>query len=281
MKDPVNDTEMAAVFEAGRAAAAAPNRFVEWEGLPLMVSANGSLEVVDDALAIRDKRQPAPMRRSGVYNAVELDGFIEYLRRYKQPETVVFADPARFSLDAVINADPAGADPSKAGWKDHRLRYAAPRSPEWLFWTERENKVLTQDVFADILDQRLEDLASAKGFPEPAEMLEMARNLMVRVGSSYTRKLNPTTGEGELISKTENSSESTKIPRAFRLALRVFEGGEHYAVEARIRFTMAEGSPKFAFVLHRRQEIERDAFGDVRKAVATKLNVPVFAGSIG
>jgi uncharacterized protein YfdQ (DUF2303 family) len=141
---------------------------------------------------------------------------------------------------------------------------------------------MTQSAFADWIDQNMEDLTSERGketgFPPPVAVLEMARSLQIHTKGRYERQINPTTGDHSLVCKQESESSSTPIPRAFLLALPVFEGGEFYRVEARIRLQMRDGAPLFTYVLHRRAEIERDAFGSVRKQVALEGKVQVFAG---
>lgn len=53
-----------------------------------------------------------------------------------------------------------------------------------------------------------------------------------------------------------------------------------------VTFTVAKESnmaqvvgPSFAFVMHRRGDIERDAFGEVRTEIADATGLPVFAGT--
>jgi len=272
-----NDTS--AAIEAGKAAVDAKTRLGEWQGLPYVVE-GGKVHLAADLLEAQDARGANPKRRRGVCTLFEVASFNDFLKRHKQKdESMVFADPRGFQLEAVINGHPAGQDPGRAGWGDFRARYTCPKSPEWIFWTGADDKPMAQEAFADMIDARMEDLTSGKGYPEPVEVLEMARNLMVRVGGQYQRTLNPTTGEGTLVQKTEHGAESTKIPRAFKLALRVFDGGERYGVEARIRFKMADGRPVFTVNLHRRAELERDAFDGVCKAVTAATGLPLFIGS--
>lgn len=223
-----------------------------------------------------------PPRRTGMVTLHEVDSFIEHVRRFALPEqTTLWADARDFSLQAVFDDDPAGPTLTAAGWRAHRAKYTCPRSPEWLAWTGLEGKELRQEPFAQFLEDRLEDIASKEGYPQAAALLEMARNLTINVKGTFKKTINPTDGTGTLTADVEHGGGSTKIPRAFMLGLRVFEGGEAYQVEARIRFAMREGAPYFGFVLHRRAEIERDAFNDVRVRVAKGTELPVFAGTPG
>lgn len=251
----------------------------DWKGIPYVIKDDGSLTVADSMRRLYLEGEPQPIRRSGGAELHELDSFINFTNRYRTGNTMALADQRSVTVKVVFNPHPAGSDDSVAGWGDFFAVYVCPKSPEWLAWCSNDGKVMTQAAFADWLDLRYEELASKEGFPRPAEMIEMARNLMVKTGGTYRRQINPTDGTGELIMKTEHSQESTKIHRAFALALRVFEGGAPYAVEARIQFRLVEGNAVFSYVMHRRAEVERDAFNDVRKAVEDRCKISVFAGA--
>jgi uncharacterized protein YfdQ (DUF2303 family) len=239
------------------------------------------IEVLADVLKAQDQRAAFPRRRVGAHHVSELESFVAIVNRYKANETVVWADTERFTVTAVFNEHDAGPEAEGAGWRDHRAVYQCPRSAEWLAWTSIDGKALSQDAFAEWVDQRLEDLTTAAGFPAPTDVLKVARDLQVHSKGTFSRSFDPTTGTGHLLCKTDNEQTSTPIPRAFQLAIPVFQGGALYRVEARIRFAMVEGRPTFTVVLHRRVEIERDAFSDVRKAVTEGCEVPLLAGAAG
>ena len=59
----------------------------------------------------------------------------------------------------------------------------------------------------------------------------------------------------------------------------VFEGGVRYSVECRVRFAITEGVPAFSFTMHRRKEIERDAFNAVRLKVGEQTKRLILAGT--
>lgn len=281
---PINDSGTAAAIESGRRSADINRRLVVFEGVPLVSSNDGGAAVAKDLLAELDARR-LPARRKGIATLAELESFVELVNRFKGPATVAFADVSRFQVSAILDYNPPGAaSPSDplAGWMQHRAVYVCPRSPEWKAWTAHEGRPMSQTEFADFVEARLEDLRSGSkdaDYPKPVDVLAMARNLLVRTSGTFQRTIDPTTGTGTLIAKTEHGAESTKIHRAFLLGLRIFEGGELYAVEARVRFSLIEGRPAFSYQLHRRAELERDAFADVRKKVADGTKVPVFAGA--
>lgn len=235
-------------------------------------------EVWTELLELREKRAGAPRRRTGRFALTELDSFIAWINRYKEERSVVWSDLDAFTLRAVIDEHAASDEQHIAAWREFSATYTAPRSPEWKAWTEKEGKPLEQDNFADFIEERLEDLTTGEGAAKPTDVLTMARDLRVHTKGTFQRTVNPTTGNFTLTNKTETDTGSTQIPRMFLIAIPVFEGGERYRVEARVRFALENGRPVFGFLLHRRKEIERDAFNACRAAVANSTGLPIFAG---
>lgn len=290
VKPPVSlETDIDAAVEAGVHAADATTRLLELgaEKVPVAIVPNTmSAFILEEALALSDARAPAPRRKLGVSTHEELESFIAHANRHKDPDSVVFANVAKTQLVALYDYNRAGVDGAPR-WGQHRAIYVCPLSKQWQTWKALDGKRQAQVAFGDFVEANMRDLASpsqASGaipndMPAPADVLQMARDLRVLTNATYTRKIDRTTGEGELISKTENKTDATKIPRAFLLQLPVFEGGELYAVEARLRFEMADGAPFFTFVLFEVERIVRDAFGSLRKQVAEGTGLPFFAGT--
>lgn len=242
------------------------------EGSDRLVYAHGIQEQLDQRMA-------GPARRAGVHALVEVDSLIHYINRHKSAHSIAWANPDAFRIEVVFDEHPAGPDATDTAWRKHRAVYTCPRSSEWKAWTERDGRQQGQEEFGDFIEARLEDLRAAQGYPKPLEVLEMARHLVMHQRGTFERKIDPTTGNGTLINKIDNEPHSTVIHRAFVLGIPVFEGGELYQVEARVRFALVEGRPLFSYTMHRRKEIERDAFSDVRTKVAEATGVPMLAGT--
>ncbi len=291
--------DIAAAVIAGQQAATVADRVTDVEalgiGIPVAVQRDGAVHVLKEALATAESLMVEPVRRKGHVTLTEVDSFNAYVNRFKTPgRTVVYASTAQRRLTAVLDEMREGAVPDpdvetdwqagRAGWREHRASYTCPLAPEWKTFTAAASKDMSQSAFGDFIEANMEYLASSvtDGYPPPGDVLQMARSLVINSKGTFSRKLNPTTGESSLVCETDHGAESTKIPRAFALALRVFEGGEAYQVEARLRFAMLNGTtPSFSFTMHRQAEIELQAFTDVREAVVKATGVPLFAGEAG
>jgi uncharacterized protein YfdQ (DUF2303 family) len=284
-----NHTDTSAAIDAALAATEITKRIATVEGdhglIHVAVDGEGNVRVLQDVHDLDDERAPSPPRRKGTLQLDELDSYVEYVNRYKGEDAVAWADADRFAVTTVFNEHPPGSELQNAGFRDHRAIYTCPRSQEWIDWTSKDGKAMSQAAFGDWIEAHLDDLAgpnaSLPDFPQPTQVLEMARKLSIITGSKYKREINPTTGEGTLVAQQEHTQESTKIPRAFLLKIPVFQGGTAYYVEARVRFALNDQGPSFTYLMHNRLLIERDAFGEVRAAVASRCSVPVLAGKVG
>ena len=284
----INNTE--AAIQAGEQLAAIADRVMLLEHpesattkipVVLMRGSDGeiSVEVLERAIGMLDQRLPAPRAREGVQVLTELASLIEYANRYKTPSAIAWADTKACRIGVVFDEHPAG--PDVAAWRRFRATYTCPRSAEWMAWCQFDGQPMKQEQFADFIEARLEDLRAADGMPKPLDVLTVARNLVMRTRGTFERSVDPTTGANVLVNKVENEpAGSTTIPRAFAIGVPVFEGGDLYQVEVRIRVAVTEGRATFSYVMHRRPEIERAAFADIRKAVADGTGLPVLAGTV-
>lgn len=279
-----------AAIDAGLGLAGIEKRISKYEHeegrIPLVLVPNGmTIGVAEKAIEIADKRAPAPRRITGTARHQELDSFIEHVNRFKTGASAIFANVDKTTLLAVYDYH---EKPGAPAWGQHRAEYSCPLSAEWKLWNESNGRVFKQDAFGEFIDANRKDIASPAAVaggavPEDvaaaAGMLEMARNLVVRTEGEFQRTVNPTTGEFTLINRQNNTATSTRIYRAFYLQLAVFEGGERYAVEAQVRFSLNGGVPTFAYVLVNPEVTLRDAFNVVRKRTKEETGLPVFAGS--
>lgn len=245
--------------------------------VPIVVDLNGSVRVAQDIVNHLDSRDSGPLRRSGQRELHDLESFIAFVNRYKDDSAVVYASAGETAVIAVFDENPKGA--GVTAWRGDRARYSCPLARRWKLWTGASEKAFTPEQFGDFVEENATDLAPSKdGSPSPAALIEMARDLRVHTSAKYERKINPTTGESSLVAAEEHGSHSTKIPRSFFIVVPVFEGGSAYRLECLVRFSMVGGRPTFAFIVHQADQALEDAFGEVKKVVAEKCSIPVFAG---
>lgn len=237
------------------------------------------VRVPEDVVHAFADQAPGPRRREGTVTLTDEDSFIAFVNRWGSQATVIYANTDALAFVAVIDDHPQGDAVAAAHWRKHRATYACPRDPAWKAWIANDGTGMAQVAFADFIEARLEDMVKAEGCAAPLDVLQMARQLHIRTKGTFQREINPTTGDSILVNKTETDTGSTVIPRAFAIAIPVFEGGERYQIEARVRFGFVEGAPRFSYTLHRRKENERDAFNAIRRKIGDATDRLVLAGT--
>lgn len=244
-----------------------------------IVDNDQSVKVLNELQAALDKRLPAPRRRIGTAELLDPESFGKYVVRHKQSQTTIFANRDERWLKAYLNFHPGGDNPKAAGWCDFIADYTAPLSPLWVEWTGFDGEDMTQDAFAQWIENRYDDIVTEDGQAKPIELLEMARSLQIHTKGTFQRKIDPTNGTYSMVCKEEHDSNSTVIPRSFLIGVPVFDGGHPYRVECRVRFKLLHGVPVFSYTMHRRVEIERDAFAGIVEQVEKDTGVEVFIGT--
>lgn len=259
---PKTDTE--AAVEAGARAAVAEDRLAEWNGLPL-VQVGARLGLDKETLAAHEARQAEPPRLRGEATLHDLDSFCAYVTDEAGEEVWLDRNGGRPRLVAVMDA---------SGWRGWRAHHPIDHSPEWAKWLGVAGKPMSQGDFGDLLEERWEDLVEpgdVVGGAKPVDLITMARDLRIHTVGKFQRRIDPVTGTGSLLFETEHGAGSTKIPRAFALALRPWEGGDAYRVEARLRFLLVDGRATFTVTLHRIEEVWLKAWRELAGKLRERL----------
>ncbi|MCC7082562.1 MAG: DUF2303 family protein [Burkholderiales bacterium] len=219
---------------------------------------------------------PAPMRKRGTISVDDEASFIELVNRHKTAATTIYAKVSPPAFVAVINDHSA----ETAGWRDHKIIWAAERSHEWKTWTGANKRGMKQVEFAQFIEDNLPDIVEPAG----AEMLEISRTLEAKKKVNFASGIRLSNGQTELTYEEEIQGTAAKgklqIPEAFVIGLPVLEGGARYAVSARLRYRIAEAQLLIWFDLERPHKVLEDAVQQARASIAEKVGLPIVLGSI-
>lgn len=244
-----------------------------------------------------DEYRTEPERRRGTATLFDLDSLIAHVVRFSDEDSMLFADPNEKApvLLAVLDYHRGGAGKPRFG--QHRARYAFPLSNEWQKWIGQSGVVMTQQPFAEWIENRLADFAppDAGGagvqsfvdqiggtFASPSRLLELAHNLTIRVGSKIHQAHNIGSGETQFTYVTEHQDESgapLRVPSAFLLAIPVFRGGARYQIPARLRHRVKEGSVTWFFELYRTDVVFDHAFKEACERAHKETERPLLYGT--
>lgn len=216
-----------------------------------------------------------PTRKRGATHLTDAASFIAFVKAEKTAETRVYLNTAQQTFVAIFNDHGASA-----GWRDHRAVYACPLSIEWKIWINQNGKQVDQVAFAQFIESNLPDIAD----PPAADMLEISRSLEAKKKVNFSSGIRLSNGQNELTYEEEISGTAAKgklqVPEIFTIGIPVLEGGQRYAVQARLRYRIRDGGQlTIWYELIRPHKVIEDAMNELRASVGKELELTVLAGS--
>lgn len=263
---------------------------------PVMLTASGLMAVPAGTF---DDYRATPRRRKGTATLLDLDSLIAHVERFKDDDTVVFANDDRSSpsLTAVLDYHRAGAE-ADPRFGQHRARFAFPLSDEWKAWNAGDKKPMSMIEFAAFLEDRIIDVlddpsdlpddmkrfvtAIGGNIASPTKLMETAVGLKVHEKSNVGETVNLASGEGEISfvsTHTDASGKPLKVPNLFLIGIPVFKNGPAYRIAVRLRYRKRDGSLTFWYELWRQEPVFDHAFGEALARVRTETNLPVLLGT--
>lgn len=237
----------------------------------IVVPKNMSLQSLKD---IRDENRLTPAYREDSVTTKNVHSFIDHIKRFVSPNSVMFAkQPAisgnsvDFSMTTVIDHHPAGTDVTVTGGKKHTIKYQASTHARMTKWIGGEKRAMTQKDFATFIEDNIGDLAVIEFTPpfggkvgSPAELLTLSRGLEVRVNHTVQNAVRLATGETSLVFVTENKTtkDNTEVivPEWFGVKLPIFVGTEPIVLPVRLRYKVeAEGQINFTYLFYQFDQI--------------------------
>ncbi|MGM0703851.1 MAG: YfdQ family protein [Pseudomonadota bacterium] len=205
--------------------------------------------------------QPRRTRQQvAIHNATD---FGHYVNRFKNPETTVYADLVGTRFTAVIDHPGAGGP----DWGQHRATYACPHSRSWKTWSAADGKAMRQADFAKFIEDNLPDVQQPSG----SDILTISRTLEAKKKVDFQSGVRLDNGEVQITFNEEIKGTAGKgtieIPETFELGIPVFEGGDHYALTARLRYRINEGQLVMWFDLLRPERLLEDAFANTLEQI--------------
>lgn len=238
-------------------------------GTPMLILPAGFKEVTLERLL------PAPTRKKGVVTLNDADSFIAVVNDQKTDDTRLFSTINPPTFTAVFNHTAAGP-----GWGDHRAKYNAPLSPEWVAWTGMNDQKVSQVELAQFIENNLVDVVS----PDGATLLEICRTLEAKKKVSFSSSIRLSDGSNEFTYEEDVQGSAQKgtlqVPEMFVIGVPVFEEGERWKVEVRLRFRIAEGGRLTMWIeLVRPHKVIEEAVKELRTQIAAKTELMILNGA--
>jgi len=253
------------------------------------------------AASVFDQYRTNPLRRAGTATMLSLDSLIDHVNRFKDADTVVFADDSRSapSMTAVLDYHRAGASGDPRFGK-HRSLYAFPLSDEWKAWSKANAEVMSMADFAAFLEERIIDVLfvePGEDLPEdvqrmldalgsgavasPNKLMELARGLQINESAVVQEAVNLQSGEATIRFQAEHTDQNgapLKVPSIFLIGIPVFNNGPLYRLAARLRYRKNAGKIVFWYDLWRTDRTFDHAFTEAVQRVKIETELPVLIG---
>jgi uncharacterized protein YfdQ (DUF2303 family) len=257
-------------------AEAAPPREVPGGNIPYALVPEG-FNIQSLESFIHNEHRLHPERVKAHVGVLDPESFIEYYTLFSDPNSRIFASEPDLKVLAVL--DYHGAKEGGPRWGHHKLELKLRQSTEWQRWNKQNNQQLTQQAFAEFLEQNAIDISS----PSPAAMMEVARDLEAKTDVEFGSGLRMQSGQVQLkyteTIKTTVGGGQIEFPDRFTLSVPVFVGAPRISMDALLRFRIREGKLILWFTLIRPEEVQRTAFLNARDQIASTLEVVVINGT--
>lgn len=237
------------------------------DGRPYRIAGNGAIEILE-------KLQNQPTWRRGAVSFYEALTFSRFVKRFRNGTSVIFADAfaSEPMFTAVLDYHPEGPEQNAAQWDLFRATLPLRRTESWKRWTTAHGKAMTQDAFAQFLEDNIPDIADPAG----ADLVEIARTLEATVAVDWKSHIRADNGQHrfnyiETVDGRANGGAVT-IPNELTLVLQPFEGSKRYEVKARFRYRLVAGKVSLWFDLVRAQDVLTEAFNDELLKIDAELN---------
>ena len=246
-----------------------------------------------------DEYRPSPQRRIGTANLADLPSLIGHINRFKDADSVIFADTDRShpSITAVLDYHRQGSS-GVPRFGTHRSKYAFPVSEEWTAWTKVSGNPMSQTEFAEFVETHIVDVVEHKAgsggsadvfaqqtglaFATPAQVMELSRGLEVNVDSKFATSTNLQNGVKQIQFAETHTGENgapLKVPGAFLIGIPVFRAEARYRVCVRLRYRKQGPSLCWIMELWRHDEVFDAAIRDACDKVKAATELPLMVGT--
>lgn len=244
-----------------------------------------------DVSAVFAPWRTRPERKQGTAVAETLESFVQLVERHQTEHSVIFAvtDWRNPAFTAVI--DYHGDDPDNG---KHRVHYAFPLSEEWKAWQGINGKPLSQNEFAEFIEDHIAELAAPDSdevkdlellfkakVAYPNELVVLSQGLQINAETRVKTAIKLQTGESQIVFEEDHKNangDPITVPGVFVLNIAPFFQGESIRLPVRLRYRLRDGALSWTCMLYRPDIHITKAVTFALHETAAELGLPKFAG---
>ena len=237
--------------------------------------------LIPDGYKLQDITDPNRLhpRPKGFVEVDDRASLVTYAKRHLTAHSVIFADYEEGTITASLDWHPHNQDDAfgQSGAREHAAQLKLLPSEEFTRWNAMEGKLHAQAEFAIFLEENASDIWK----PEPAIMLELARDLEGVSGIAFKSRTRLTDGSHGFKFEAENKIVSeVQAPDEFHLSIPVYHGEEPEVLTAKFRWRPSAQALMMGFVWHRVEYMRRARFTQIAAQVAEDTGLPWVAGRL-
>lgn len=248
------------------------------QGDPYYISPSGEAISLEEFFPPRRVKQQVTLLDAG--------SFIDYVNRFKNSDSLIFSNVTE--KDATFTAildyhTPGGESEPLADYCAHRASFTTQPTPEWVTWLKANRVPMSQVDFATWLEDNLKLFVTSadEASPSAAELLELVRTLHGHQNARFSSNLRLQTGafSASYDEDTEVKGTMTTKPGSIDLPAQIcggfplFQGGEAYAVPARLKSRIVERKLMLHYETISLPQLVRENIMAVVKQVADKTGI--------
>lgn len=246
------------------------------------------LALVPNDVRLQDLEEQldAPVRIRQSLKVLDAQTFIDYVNRFASDASAVFCNgPEGRTFIAVLDYH----QPDQPSWATHKATYQCPTTVEWGNWRKQDRQKLSQNDFAEFIEENVKDIVQPDGnstAPTAADMLEISRTLEAKKNISFRQGIRLDNGQVQLTYNEEidgraGASGQLNIPEQFYIGIRPFLGGEAFCIPARFRYRITDGRLFMWYELVRPDKVLEEAYTAVREQIKAAIGqVPLYEANL-
>lgn len=232
-----------------------------------------------------------PTRVCEHVNIQSTTSMVEYVNRFKNADSVMFANINANQIDAVIdyhkqpeanagNPIPEGVNPGRDPSPDfggHRATLTLPFSQEWDTWVGNSEKLMPHVDFATFLEENSIDIITPAG----GDLLEVCRDLQVKSGFNFNSSIR----QGDVVSfeiqkgDDVSTKDNIELPTSVTISIPVYFGEPNVTMIAFMRRKIVDGRLYLGFKLSRYEQARQADFKRIVSAMASQVEITTLYGS--
>lgn len=219
----------------------------------------------------------APARKAGKARALDITSFASYFNRFKNADSLIFADPGKLTFTGILDYHEAGT--GEARYCRHLVELELQTTEAWKAWRDGNRKPKAQGEFAGFIEDNLADIFD----PPAAVMLDVSRELTARSEVNFSQAIRLQDGQTKFTYTETLQSGVTRgdieVPESFYIRLAIFLGQPPVEIRCRLRYRLSNGGLTMWYDMYRVGELVLKEFEVAKANVAEATSCQVLLGA--